>query len=350
MPLWYSSLSEEHMAVLNAAGLFDVSHMGRIMIRGRVASDFVSHLLPTNCNKIQFGRCFYSVNCSEQGGIIDDVVTSKFSPSQFYMVVNAGNRAKDFAWLQGVSSSYDVSLEDVSDASALIAFQGPLATSLLQQAAENNISNLKRFSFARAIVFGLECIVSRTGYTGEDGYEITVLDSPISDSTKVLKIWNGLLALGKTKGVLPCGLGARDTLRLEAGLCLYGQDIDEDTSPLEASLDNVIDFDNRDFIGKKTLEMQRESGFERKRIAFAMLDPGIPRHSFEVKSAGVPVGKVTSGSYSPLLKKGIGMAYVPPNLSLVGQKLSIVIRGSDKISEVSSLPFYDTSRYGYKRK
>lgn len=349
MPLWYSSISEEHLAVRNSAGLFDVSHMGRFMIRGSGASEFLSNLLSTNCNKIQYGRCFYSVICNEEGGIIDDVITSKFSSSQFYVVVNASNRAKDFDWLRRLSSSYDVALEDLSDATALIAFQGPLAASLLQQAAEQKVSELKRFSFTKAVVFGQECLVSRTGYTGEDGYEITLFDSPINDATKALKIWNGALDIGKNKGVVPCGLGARDTLRLEAGLCLYGQDIDESTSPLEASLDSVIDFD-REFIGRKNLEMQKKSGLQRKRVAFVMLDAGIPRHSCEVRYAGVPVGTVTSGSYSPLLKKGIGMAYVPPNLSSVGQKLSIMIRGSDKTSEVSSVPLYDTCLYGYKRK
>jgi aminomethyltransferase len=349
MPLWYSSISEEHLAVRNSGGLFDVSHMGRAMIKGKEASQFLSKLLPTNCKKIENGRCFYSVICNESGGIVDDVVTSKFSPTEYLMIVNAGNREKDFSWLRDNSRSFDAAIEDLSDQSALIAFQGPKSTSILQRVVDKDLSKVKRFSFISCSVFGEECLVSRTGYTGEDGYEIMILNSPLADQ-KPLMIWNGLLDLGKSEDIRPCGLGARDTLRLEAGMCLYGQDIDQRTTPLEASLENIVDFDSHEFIGKEALGGQIKDGVQKKRVSFSMIEPGIPRHGHEVVFSDKQVGVVTSGTHSPLLKQGIGMAYVPPELTSPGQKLAIRIRDLDKFSEVRKPPLYDTTKYGYKRK
>ncbi|MHB2037543.1 MAG: glycine cleavage system aminomethyltransferase GcvT [Nitrososphaerales archaeon] len=349
MPLWYTSIIDEHTAVRNSAGLFDVSHMGRVSISGKGVSDYLDHLLPTNCSKIRNGRAFYSVICNESGGIIDDVITNKSSEFDYSMVINAGNREKDLAWLKRIAQNYEVSLEDYSDSSALIALQGPLASELLQEVADSKLSELKRFSFIQSLVDGERCQISRTGYTGEDGFEITIYDTPLNQPERALKIWTKLLALGSGKGVLPCGLGARDSLRLEAGMCLYGQDIDEKTTPIEASLESVVNLDERRFIGKEAIEAQIKNGVVRKRVAFSMLDAGIPRHGFDILFSGKSVGVVTSGTFSPVMKKGIGMAYVPSPISSIGQKLTVKIRDSERNSEVVPVPFYDTTKYGYKR-
>jgi len=349
MPLWYTSIIDEHMAVRNSAGLFDVSHMGRVSIIGKGASDFLSHLLPTNSSKIRDGRAFYSVMCNENGGIIDDVITNKSSESDYSMVINAGNREKDIAWLKRVAQDYEVSVEDYSDSSALIALQGPLACELLQDIADSKLSELKRFSFIQSLVDGERCQISRTGYTGEDGFEITLYDTPLNQPERALKVWTKILALGSGKGVLPCGLGARDSLRLEAGMCLYGQDIDEKTTPIEASLESIVNLDERKFIGRPVIEEQIKNGAARKRIAFSMRDAGIPRHGFDILFSGKVAGVVTSGTFSPVMKKGIGMAYVPSPISSLGQILTVKIRESERNSEVVPVPFYDTTKYGYKR-
>lgn len=350
LPLWYSGIVDEHMAVRNAAGLFDVSHMGRVSIRGHEASNFLELLLPTSCMKIRDGRAFYSNMCNENGGIIDDVIVNRFSSNEYLMVLNAGNREKDLAWIRKISKNYDVSLVDISDSTALFALQGPLSSHILQKLTETNLSELKRFSFVSGRINGASCLISRTGYTGEDGFELTIYDATNANNENAANVWNKLLNHDKGDGLLPCGLGARDSLRLEAGMCLYGQDIDETTSPIEASLEGIVDLDGRKFVGREVLESQKNHGVSRKRVAFSMIDSGIPRHGYEVILSDKPVGKVTSGTFSPLLKKGIGMAYIPTQISSIGHKLAIKIHQAEKIAEVSSIPFYDTSRYGYKRK
>ena len=351
MPLWYTSIIDEHMAVRNAAGLFDVSHMGRISIKGERASDFLEFLLPTFVGSVENGRAFYSVMCKEDGGILDDVVIDKISSSQYVMVVNAANRSKDVEWIQRHAGKFNVSIFDESNSSSLIALQGPLSRIILQDIADADLTLLKRFHFIECRVDGERCVVSRTGYTGEDGYEILVRDSPVADPKNTIKIWQAILDLGKGVGLLPCGLGARDSLRLEAGMCLYGQDIDETTTPIEASLESIVELEKKTmFIGREVMKAQIESGVRRKRVAFMMLESGIPRHGHEAIFAGQKIGVVTSGSFSPLLKKGIGMAYVPPQLSMQGNKLWIRIRESDKLAEVVKTPFYDTARYGSRRK
>ena len=350
MPLWYSGIVDEHMAVRNTAGLFDVSHMGRVSIRGHEASDFLESLLPTSCMKIRDGRAFYSNMCNESGGIIDDVIVNRFSSDEYLMVINAGNREKDLSWIRNISQDYDVSLDDISDITALFALQGPLASHILQKLTEASLSELKRFSFVSSNVNGTHCLISRTGYTGEDGFELTIYDTTNANNEKAANVWDQLLNHGRENGLLPCGLGARDSLRLEAGMCLYGQDIDETTSPIEASLEGIVDLNGRKFVGSEALQSQQKKGVSRKRVAFSLIDSGIPRHGYDVFFSDKPAGKVTSGTFSPLLKKGIGMAYVPTPISSIGHKLGIKIHQAEKIAEVVGIPFYDTSRYGYKRK
>jgi len=350
MPLWYKGIIEEHSAVRNCAGLFDVSHMGRFLIEGREATNFLEYILPTNVAKVKTGRAFYSVLCNENGGIIDDTVTNKISNEKYMMVVNASNRDKDFSWLENHSRKFSIDLEDQSDEIALIAFQGPLVASLLQKICSVDLNAIKRFGLAYCQVKGKESLISRTGYTGEDGFEIAVLDTPLEDPTKAEEIWSKLLDLGREKGAMACGLGARDLLRLEAGMCLYGQDIDETTSPIEASLSNIIDLKKEvQFLGRTVIEGKVRNSTERKRVCFIMDQGGIPRHGYDIVFGGNKVGVVTSGSYSPLLKKGIGMAYVIAIRSDMGQTLSVRLKSSDRRASIVKTPFYDTSKYGYSR-
>ncbi|HXQ92418.1 MAG TPA: glycine cleavage system aminomethyltransferase GcvT [Nitrososphaerales archaeon] len=350
MPVWYKGIVEEHLAVRNAAGLFDVSHMGRVWITGPDATKFLGYLLPTNPTMVKDGRAFYSTICNPNGGIIDDVITNKFSEERYFMVVNAGNRGKDFSWLRSNSSEFQVALDDFSNQSALMAIQGPLARDILQKMVDIDLSTVRRFAFRECLVSNEKCLVSRTGYTGEDGFEITVFDTPVEDPERALKIWNEILRIGGDLGVLPCGLGARDSLRLEAGMCLYGQDIDDTTTPIEAALDGVLSRDERNFVGKEKINQQLIQGTERKRVAFSMIESGIPRHGYDLSFSGQRVGNVTSGTFSPILKKGIGMGYLKSPLSNIGQQIGIQIRESTKMSEVVYTPFYDTTRFGYKRK
>ena len=351
MPLWYTSITEEHMAVRNAAGLFDVSHMGRISITGDKSTDFLDYLLPTFVANVESGRSFYSVMCKEDGGILDDVVTNKIDSTHYIMVVNAANREKDLNWIRKIAEKFGISIVDRSNSSSLIALQGPISKSILQRIANVDLSDVKKFHFVECEIDGERCLVSRTGYTGEDGFEILVHDSPVENPVVTVRIWQKIVDLGHDVGLLPCGLGARDSLRLEAGMCLYGQDIDETTTPIEGSLESVIQLEkSADFVGRKAMESQVKNGVKRKRIAFSMLEGGIPRHGHDTIYAGTKVGSVTSGSFSPLLKKGIGMAYVPIELSNLGNKIWIRVRESDKLAEVVKTPFYDTTLYGSRRK
>lgn len=351
MPLWYSGIIEEHNAVRNAAGLFDVSHMGRFSIIGKESTKFLNHLLPTDAWKVKSGRAFYSTICNDQAGIIDDVVVNKINEDDYLMVVNAGNREKDWNWVKEKSNSFSTELHDLSNSIALIAFQGPLAQPILQTVTEIDLSLIKRFGLAYSTVLGTKCLISRTGYTGEDGFELSVLETPLEQPDRSLDIWNHLLSIGKEQGVLPCGLGARDSLRLEAGMCLHGNDIDETTTPVEAAIDFVVAREKQDnYPGREVIESQLKNGVQRKRVAFSMQTGGIPRHGYEIKLSGAKIGLVTSGSFSPTIKNGIGMGYVPSLVSEKGQTLGIQIRADEQVASVVDTPFYDTTRYGFKRK
>lgn len=351
MPLWYKGIVEEHGAVRNSVGIFDVSHMGRLLIEGRDATKFLDFILPTNVEKMKDSRAFYSAICNERGGIIDDSVTNRFSSSKYMMVVNAANIEKDLRWLESHASGFEVSISNSSENSALIAIQGPLARATLQKICDVDLGSMKRFAFSTAKVAGVECIVSRTGYTGEDGFEITVLDTPLDSPAKAERVWESLLEAGKEYSIQPCGLGARDLLRLEAGMCLYGQDLNDDITPIEASLSSIVSQEKSvEYVGRKVIDEQIRNGTSRIRVGFVMTEDGIPRHEFDVVLGGVKVGVVTSGSFSPILKKGIGMAYVPRALSEIGQKFMIKIRNLEREAQVTRMPFYDTSKYGITRK
>jgi aminomethyltransferase len=350
MPLWYKGIVDEHNAVRNSAGIFDVSHMGRFSITGEDSASFLNHILPSDVSKIKDHRAFYSTLCNDSAGIVDDTVTNKSSERNYTMVVNASNREKDWTWLDNRRANYSIEITDISDETALLAFQGPLAAELMQKVADHDLSEIRRFALMECKIDGVSCVVSRTGYTGEDGFEITVLNASTEESNNAEKIWKKLLDLGRSHGVLPCGLGARDSLRLEAGMCLYGNDIDETTTPVEAGLSSIVSTEkHEDYPGRHLIEDQIRNGSSRKRVAFSIQGGGIPRHGYEIQLAGTNIGLVTSGTFSPTLKIGIGMGYVPKSLSDIGQNFSIKAKNNELMARVVATPFYDKTKFGFSR-
>jgi len=347
--LWYEGVIPEHLAVREAAGLFDVTHMGRCLIEGEDSVAFLNYVITRDVSTMNVKQGRYSVMLNERGGIIDDLTVFKLSENKFLMVYNASNREKDFNWLKKHSANYNVKLTNVSDEVVMLALQGPKAINILQSIADKDLRSMKRYWLEWFKVNGLEVMATRSGYTGEDGFEIYLWDTPLSESERALRLWNIILEAGKPYGIKPCGLGARDTLRLEAGMCLYDHDISEDITPLEAGLDWVVSFEKGKFIGREALLKQKEEGIKRKRVGLKMIEKGIPREHYKIYKNGEEIGFVTSGTFSPLLKYGIGMGYVKTEYSEVGTKVEIDIRGRRFKAELADMPFYDTTRYGWKR-
>ena len=338
MPLEYSSIAEEHMAVRTSAGLFDVSHMGEIEIAGKDALAAVQAVSANDASRLQVGQAQYSVLLTPQGTIVDDLLVSRLAATHFLLVVNAGNIQKDYAWIAGhIAAAGDAVAVDASSRYALLALQGPRALEILQPLTDIDLGAMKYYRFAHGEVASVRATVSRTGYTGEDGFEIFV-PPPSAD-----RAWQAILQTGRSAGVIPCGLGARDTLRLEAGMRLYGNDIDETTTPLEADLGWTIGWRKDDFIGAAALREQKAAGVRRKIAGFEMVDPGIARHGHDVYIGGTdaaPVGKVTSGTQTPYLKKAIGMAYLPVEHATPGAQFDVDIRGRRARARVVPMPFY----------
>lgn len=303
MPLHYSSgIINEHLNTRTNLSLFDVSHMGRFEVKGTDAYDCIQTLVTNDISKLDNNMALYSPICYENGGIIDDLIIYMFNREKFLIVVNASNREKDLEWIIKHLKSATI-VEDITDKIALLALQGPLAQSILEKAAivDLNLNRLKPFNFTITNIFGIECIISRTGYTGEDGFEL------FFDSSKI-EIWDKLIQLGSKINIKPAGLGARDTLRLEAGLMLYGNDMDENTTPLEVPLKWTVKFEKNGFIGKKALINQQTN---RKLVGFEVLEKRVARHGNEVLMNSKKIGFVTSGTFSPTLKKSIGFCFVP---------------------------------------
>ena len=350
MPLWYKDIKPEHLAVRNGVGIFDVTHMGRSLIKGPDAEKFLNYLITNNIASLTIMGAQYSVMCNERGGIKDDFVVSRLEQETFLMTYNAANREKDYDWLVRNASRFDAKVEDVSDNIALFAVQGPKTEKTLQKISSENLSQIGRFKCGWTQLAGAKTFLSRTGYTGEDGFEVYIWDTPLDRPDSAVKAWNAILQAGEEFGIQPCGLGARDTLRLEAGMCLYGNDIDEETTPQEALLGFVVKLEKGDFIGEEVLLKQKSEGVKKKRIGIRMLEPGIPRQHYEVYKNGAKIGVVTSGTFSPLLQYGIAMAYVASEHANVGDRVQVKIREKMVDGEMVKFPFYDSTRYGYARK
>ena len=304
MPIWYSSITEEHLAVRNHSGIFDVSHMGRVVVGGVDATRFIESLVPTNSAPQPAGKSYYTLLLNSAGGIIDDIIIIKRS-DDYLIVVNAANKAKDLAHIRNVSSPFAVDIEDITDDTTMIAIQGPEANLALQPLSAVDLSEIKRFTHTRSKVGGSDATVTRTGYTGEDGFEVILHDSGIRNNSLAASVWNDLATRAT-----PCGLGARDSLRIEAGLPLYGSDIDETTNPIEAELSWVISKGKTGYVGDEAVSRYRMARPRRLRRGMMMADK-IPRHGFTITDvSNRQIGEITSGTFSPLLRKGIAMGYI----------------------------------------
>ncbi len=351
MPVWYSKSIEEHMAVREHAGLFDTSHMGRFYISGKDAINFLQYITSNNVEKLNPHDVHYSTILNEHGGIRDDIMLYRVNEELFLLVCNASNKDKIWAWLNEHKNKFNVNLVDMSETIAMFAFQGPEAASVLDKISDTPVSSIKRFNIENRKLAGYSCYVSRTGYTGEDGFEIFILDAPKTTEgiSKVTKLWEKILDVGKPKGVLPCGLGARDTLRLEAGLVLYGHEIEENITPLEARIRYAVKFKKPDYIGKEALLKQKKEGVKQVRVGLVLKERGIPREHYPIAINGKELGMTTSGNISPILKTGIAMGYLPKEYSEIGTEVEIKIHNKWKKAEIVMWPFYPEDKYGYKR-
>ena len=339
MPVEYSGLSNEHAAVRTRAGLFDVSHMGEIEIAGKDALDAVQRLSSNDASKLAVGQAQYSGLLTPQGTFVDDLLVYRLGASHFLLVVNAGNIAKDYAWMaEQIKGVGDAVAVDSSSRYALIAVQGPEALNVLQPLTGVDLAGMKYYWFGHGEIANVRGTISRTGYTGEDGFEIFV---PPAQADKV---WLALLESGASVDVIPCGLGARDTLRLEAGMRLHGNDIDETTTAVEADLNWIVGWKKDDFIGAAALRTQKASGPARKIVGFEMLERGIGRHGYDAYIGADKAGIVTSGTQTPHLKKSIGMAYLPIAHTATDTEFDIDIRGRRTRARVVPMPFYKRAK------
>ena len=336
MPISYTGINDEHAAVRKNAGIFDVSHMGEFILKGEKALDLLQRITSNDAAKLTAGKAQYSCFTNETGGIIDDLLVYCIEENKVYMlVVNASNIGKDWNWVSQHNSA-NVEMHNISDKTCLLAIQGPNATKILQPLTEMDILNLKYYTFVKGKFAGVDnVLISATGYTGAGGVEIYFEDK--DDNAK--KIWDAIFETGTPQGLKPVGLGARDTLRLEMGYCLYGNDIDDTTSPLEAGLGWITKF-SKAFTAKNILEKQKADGVERKLVGFEMIEKGIPRHGYEIKdSSGATIGVVTSGTQSPSLNKAIGMGYVRTAFAAIGSDIYIKVRDKLLQAKVAKIPF-----------
>ena len=331
MPISYSGIIDEYSAVRNNVGIFDVSHMGEFLISGKKADEFLQYLTVNDISKLKNGKVQYSAMCYEDGGVVDDILIYKNNQNDFMLVVNASNINKNYEWIKSRIIS-DVELKDISKRISLIALQGPKSTKLLSEISKDNISNLKYYAFLNDCnIADKKCTVSRTGYTGELGYEI------YADNDDISIIWDELMSRGIAYDILPAGLGCRDVLRLEMGYALYGNDISDKFNPLESGLSWITKTNKNNFIGKDSII---DKNFKRKQIAFEMIDRSIPRSGFPIEFENTKIGKVTSGTMSPILKKGIGLGIIDKISLKESDVININIRGKMKSAEIVELPFY----------
>jgi aminomethyltransferase len=339
MPIQYTGVVDEYQTVRTAAGLFDVSHMGRIVVSGEAALSFLQRVTTNNVEKLGVLESQYSMVCNESGGIMDDIFVYRIRPEEYLLCVNASNRHKIAAWLNEQASAVTgLSLSDRSLELAQLALQGPASRNILSLLGIAGIEAMKLRGCLEARLLGTLVLITRTGYTGELGYELYM------PSDHALSIWNELLTVGKSAGLKPAGLGARDLLRLEMAYLLYGNDISEDTTPAEAAAEWVVDLNKGDFIGRKVLQRQKDSGVTKRLVAFELTQKAVPRHGFKIlsngASGGKEIGEVTSGNLSPILQKGIGLGYVPAQVATVGSSIWIDIRGRAMPAVIAKPPFY----------
>ena len=332
LPIQYTSVVQEHRAVRSHAGLFDVSHLGLIQVEGVDALPFLQSLLTNDVAQLLLGDAQYSLLCNEEGGILDDLMVYRLAPERYWLVVNAATHQRDWDWLLAQMRSQPrlVDLMDLSNATVRLALQGPASAEILQQLSLFQVSELGRFRVTEGVVSSGTAVVSRTGYTGEDGFEI------IASSDQGTRIWEALLA----QGVAPCGLGARDTLRLEASLLLYGQDLDSTTNPIEAGLRPFVKLDKGPFIGRDAIQRMLAQGPARKLVCFRMLERAVPRHEYPIAVDAEIAGYVTSGNYGPAVNAYIGMGYVPSRVAAVGTEINVIVRGKAARALIVKKPFY----------
>ncbi|MBM7569685.1 glycine cleavage system aminomethyltransferase GcvT [Aquibacillus albus] len=340
MPVQFTGIKQEHHATRNAAGLFDISHMGEILVEGNASQRFLQKMLTNDVSLLTPKKAQYTIMCYEDGGTVDDLIVYMLNQNKYLLVVNAANLQKDYEWLEKHKES-DVELTNCSDYYVQLAIQGPKAEMILQKLTQTNLSSIKFFHFETPVQFeGINegAIVSRTGYTGEDGFEIYL------DASAGSKLWNQLLEAGESEGLQPIGLGARDTLRFEANLALYGQELTKEITPIEAGLGFAVKANKKDdFIGKSVLKKQKEEGPKRKLVGVEMIEKGIPRHGYEVIHDGHVVGVITSGTQSPTLNKNVGLALIDTDLTKIGTELFIQIRNKQRKACVVKTPFYKRS-------
>jgi aminomethyltransferase len=342
MPVQYASIVAEHLATRRAAGLFDISHMGRIRFDGPAAAAYVDSLVTRRVDNLRPGQIRYALVTNHRGGVLDDVLVYHLQDaaggSYYLMVVNASNRQKILAWIAAHPSPGDVQVSDLTTSWAMIAVQGPLAIQLLQPLVETDLARMKYYSGQETRIAGHGGVISRTGYTGEDGCEVIV------GRAVVESLWEGLLQAGADHGVLPAGLGARDTLRLEAAMPLYGHELNEDVTPLQAGLRFAVDLDKTNLAGRHALRAAASDPNLPRLVGLRLAGKRVPREGFAVRSGGQSVGRVTSGTFSPTLQAPIALAYVPPQYAEPGMSLAVEIRGSDEPATVVKLPFYQRPR------
>jgi aminomethyltransferase len=337
MPVQYTSILDEHRAVREHAGLFDVSHMGEIQVTGRDALPWLRRTITNDPADLDVGQAQYTMLCYPSGGVVDDLIIYRVDEESYLLVVNASNTDKDFAWLQEHVEGA-VTLENVSDERGLLALQGPAAESILQRLTDVDLAKLGYYHVTPGDVAGIPGLIARTGYTGEDGFEIMVA------ADRVGELWDALLTAGADAGLMPAGLGARDTLRLEAAMPLYGHELDAETNPLEAGLGYFVKLDKPDFIGRDALVEAKTHGLERKLIGFEVLGRGIARQGYPIRHAGETVGNVTSGTYAPYLERAIGMGFVRPELTAPGTEIRVMVRDRPVPAEIVKRPFYRRQR------
>lgn len=338
MPVRYVGDKKEHLAVREKVGLFDVSHMGEIEIKGKGSLELLQYLTCNDVSQLQDGQIHYNVLMSPKGGFLDDLLIYRRATEDYFVVVNASHQEKDFEWITKQNEPFGAEVHFASHDYAQLAVQGPKAVDVLEKITEIPVRTMKYYWFTEGECLGVPAIISRTGYTGSDGYEIYFAPEHAE------KIWNEILAVGEPHGILPCGLGARDSLRLEGKMLLCGTDVNDQITPLEAGLSWIVKLEKGDFVGREILQRQKEEGVSKKLIGFEMLEKGIPRHDYPIIKENQEVGIVTSGTLSITFNKAIGLGYVPPQFAKIGSQFEVQIRQRRALAQVVKTPFYKIER------